>query len=106
LKRFIEAIGATPPDRSLRSAFFDKLVTIVSAGGLPHSYMAAGALATSLMFDFKCIINPHHVYIHDAQWVDGSLDAEAVKRMERSAAVMVDLMGCLAGRSYQSDWEL
>jgi NAD(P)H-dependent FMN reductase len=65
LKRFIEIIGSTPPDDSLRGAFYDKIVTFLCAAGLPHSYMAFTPTAIALMLDFKCIINPYHVYAHN-----------------------------------------
>ena len=47
LKKFIEAVGSNPPDGSLRSALFDKVVTFVNSAGLPHSYMAFGGTALS-----------------------------------------------------------
>ena len=61
LKRLIEVTGSTPPDRSLRGAWFDKVVTFAGAAGLPHSTMAFGTLATTLMLDFKCVINPYQL---------------------------------------------
>jgi NAD(P)H-dependent FMN reductase len=106
LKRFIEVVGTTPPDRSLRGAFFDKVVTFISAGGLPHSYMAIGSLAISMMFDFKCVINPYHVYVYEEQWRDGKLTDEASNRLDKSAAVMGELLRGLSQRTYRSDWEL
>ena len=60
LKKFVEYIGSTSPDGSLKGAFFDKVVTFVNSGGLPHSYMAFASLATSLMLDFKCIVSPYN----------------------------------------------
>ena len=106
LKRFIEVIGTTPPDGALRGAFFDKVVTLIGAGGLPQSYMAIGALAVSMMFDFKCIINPYHVYVDGGQWLDGELGPEASRRLDRSAAVMSELMRGLSRRTYTSNWEI
>lgn len=55
VKALVEATGATGEGR--RAAWFDKVVTFVCAAGLPHSYMATGALAQSLMLDFKCVLN-------------------------------------------------
>ena len=106
LKRFLEVIGTTPPDGSLRGAFFDKVVTFVSAGGLPHSYMAIGSTAISMMFDFKCVINPYHVYVYGEQWQDGELREDASSRLDKSAAVMGELMRGLSQRTYRSDWEV
>jgi NAD(P)H-dependent FMN reductase len=106
LKRFVEVIGTTPPDCSLRGAFFDKVVTFVSAGGLPHSYMSIGAMAISMMFDFKCVINPYHVYVYGEQWQDGELREDASSRLDKSAAVMDELMRGLSQRTYRSNWEV
>ena len=106
LKRFVEVIGTTPPDGSLRGAFFDKVVTFVSAGGLPHSYMAIGSTAISMMFDFKCVINPYHVYVYGEQWQDGELREDASSRLDKSAAVMDELMRSLSQRTYRSNWEV
>ena len=69
----------------MRGAFFDKVVTFVNAAGLPHSYMAYTSLANSMMLDFKCIINPYNVYVHNRHW-DGNdaLINDAQKRIEKS----------------------
>ena len=40
LKKFIEYVGSTPPDGTLVGALFDKVVTLLTAGGLAESYMA------------------------------------------------------------------
>lgn len=39
LKRLIEATGSTPPDGSMRGAWFDKVLTFAGAAGLPHGYL-------------------------------------------------------------------
>ena len=106
LKRFIEVIGATPPDSSLRGAFFDKVVTFVNAAGLPHSYTAFSSIAMSMMVDFKCIINPYNVYVHDRDWFNIQLCDHAANRLNKSANVMTELMRCLATRSYRSQWKI
>jgi FMN reductase len=106
LKRFVEIIGTTPPDDSIRGAFFDKIVTFVCAAGLPHSYMAFTPLALSMMLDFKCILNPYNVYVHNRHWEDGVLGDEAVERIEQSAAVLAELVKCLKGRTYRSRWDV
>ena len=110
LKRFVEVVGTTPPDGSLRGPFFDKVVTFVNAAGLPHSYMAFAPLAVSMMLDFKCVINPYHVYVHNRHWSgaapDDVLVEEASDRLRKSALVMADLMRCLAKRECRSGWEV
>lgn len=107
LKKFVEYIGSTPPDESIRGAFYDKIVMFVNAGGLPHSYMAFASLATSLMLDFKCIISPYNVYAHDGNWVDdGELDDATTARLNRSLAVLTELAERLKSRSYTSNWEI
>jgi FMN reductase len=106
LKQFIEAVGTTPPDGSLRGAFFDKIVTFVAAAGLAHSYMAFSSLAMSMMLDFKCIINPYQVYVHNRHWNGDELSSDMVRRIDKSADVMVQLMRGLSSRTYRSDWEM
>lgn len=106
LKKFVEYIGSTPPDGSLKGAFYDKIVMFVNAGGLPHSYMAFTSLAASLMLDFKCIISPYNVYAHGDSWVEGKLDDATTARLNRSLAVLTELAERLKNRSYGSDWEI
>ena len=109
LKRFVEVVGTTPPDASVRSPFFDKVVTFVSAAALPQSYMAFAPLAVSMMLDFKCVLNPYHVFVHDGHWPAAAGDLpgeEASARLRRSAVVMADLLRCLAHRDYRSGWDV
>ncbi|MEM7133901.1 MAG: NAD(P)H-dependent oxidoreductase [Chloroflexota bacterium] len=107
LKKLIEYIGSTPMDGSLKGALFDKVITFVNAAGLPHSYMAYTTLASSLMLDFKCIINPYNVYIHNRHWnEEESLIDEAQKRIEKSVKVMIELTTLLKPRTYSSTWEI
>ena len=106
LKRFVEVLGTTPPDASVRSPFFDKVVTFVTAAGLPHSYTAFAPLAVSMMLDFKCVINPYHVFVHTGHWCGDQLGEEASARLHRSVGVMTELMRCLANRNCHSGWEV
>lgn len=106
LKKYIEYVGSTPPEGNMEGALFDKIVTFVNAGGLPHSYTAFRELATSLMLDFKCIINPYHIYVHKRNWQGDALSARKIKRIEKSMAVMVELCDLLGQRTYQSTWEI
>lgn len=106
LKKYIEYVGSTPPDRTLNGALFDKVVTFVTAGGLPHSYTAFRDTASALMLDFKCVINPYHLYVHKRHWDDDTLSAEKTSRLEKTLAVMMELCHLLAPRTYRSKWEL
>ncbi|MFD2178250.1 NADPH-dependent FMN reductase [Veronia pacifica] len=106
LKKYIEYVGSTPPDGSLTGALFDKVVTFVHSAGLPHSYMAHSALSVSLSIDFKCIINPYNVYVHDRHWSDGKLSDERRPRLTKSMKVMTELCSLLIGRTYRSGWEI
>ena len=106
LKKYVEYIGSTPPDASLEGALFDKVVTFVSAGGLPHSYTAFREMATSLMLDFKCIISPYHIYAHNRHWQDANLLEGKMQRVEKSMSVLVELCTLLADRTYTSTWEI
>ncbi len=106
LKRLIEATGSTPPDDSTRGAWFDKVVTFAGAAGLPHSTMAFGALANTLMLDFKCVVNPYQIYVHNRHWTEASLSSEAHARIDKTLAVMLELTTLLQARTYSSGWEL
>ncbi len=106
LKRLVEVTGSTPPDGSLRGAWFDKVVTFACAAGLPHSYMAFSNLATTLMLDFKCVINPYQIYVHNRHWAEDGLSKEAHPRIDKTLGVMLELTTLLKPRSYTSDWEL
>jgi NAD(P)H-dependent FMN reductase len=106
LKRFVEIVGSTPPNNGIRGAFFDKIVTFVCAAGLPHSYMAFTPLAMSMVLDFKCILNPYNVYVHNRHWEGETLGEEATERINQSAAVLAELMKCLAARTYRSSWDI
>lgn len=106
LKKYIEYVGSTPPDGTLEGALFDKIITFVNAGGLPHSYTAFREAATSLILDFKCIISPYHVYAHNRHWQAGVLSEEATQRVNRSMSVLLELCTLLASRTYRSTWEI
>jgi FMN reductase len=106
LKRFVEVIGTTPRDGSVRSPFFDKVVAFVNSAGLPHSYMAFSSLATSLMLDFKCIISPFNVYATNRDWESGTLGQAATERLTKSMDVLLQLTTLLQARTYKSRWEI
>lgn len=106
LKQLIEATGATG-ERGRKAAWFDKTVTFVCAGGLPHSYMAYSSIAMSLMMDFKCIINPYVVYATERDW-DGpeTLSKPLADRMAKTMRVKREITEALSARTYSSDWEV
>lgn len=106
LKRFVELIGTTPSDGSVRGAFFDKVVGFVNAAGGPHSYMAFSALATSMMIDFKCVVSPYNVYITNRDWEPSGLSARATARLAKSMEVLLELTTLLKPRVYRSAWEI
>jgi NAD(P)H-dependent FMN reductase len=104
LKRFIESVGATGD--SITGAFYDKVVTFVFAAGLPHSYMSATNLAAVMMLDFKCIINPYIIYVHNRHWENDELIQETATRVQKAMTVMVELTSLLSKRTYTSSWEI
>ena len=107
LKKFIEYVGSTPPDGSLVGALFDKVVTLLTAGGLAESYMAYTNTAISLMLDFKCVINPYNVHVPEDAWdAAGELDDRSQRRLRKSMGVMMELGERLADRTYTSGWEI
>lgn len=104
VKALVEATGATGNGR--RAAWFDKVVTFVCAAGLPHSTMATGALAQSLMLDFKCVVNPYTAYFSERDWEGEQLRPDRSERMDKTMDVHVELAHLLQGRTYSSDWEI
>jgi FMN reductase len=106
LKRFIELVGTTPPDNAVESAFFDKVVAFVNAGGGQFSYTAFTGTATSLMLDFKCIVSPYNVYADNRDLSDGIFSARLQARVEKSMAVFLELVTLLESRTYSSTWEI
>ncbi len=104
VKKFIEMVGSTTGRQ--HGALYDKVVTFVCAAGVAHSYMSHGAMANALMLDFKCIINPYNVYVHNRHWQDDQLIEERERRLEKSMQVKQELCTLLRPRTYQSDWEI
>jgi NAD(P)H-dependent FMN reductase len=106
LKRLIEITGSTDKTLNVRSAWFDKILTFVNSAGVPHSYMAFGSLALSMMLDYKCVINPYNVYIHYGHWQKERLREAAGRRIRKSMMVMKQLVELLGNRAYSSGWEI
>ena len=106
LKKLIEYTGSTPPDGSMHSVWFDKVVTFVNSGGLPQSYMAFLDLAGSLMLDFKCVINPYHVYVDNTGWTNDELNEHVAARLTKSMRALREMTTLLAARTYRSGWEI
>lgn len=105
-KNLIEATGAEDASRGLSSPWFDQLVTFLVSGGLPHSYTAHTSLASSLMLDFKCVINPYHVYTTARDWEGARLGEKAAGKLEKTLQVKVELAGRLRSRTYHSHWDV
>jgi FMN reductase len=107
LKKVIEATGCHDPGSGITSAWFDKIVTFLCAGGVYHSYMAYAPVANSLMMDFKCIINPHVVYAVGGDFdSENTIEPKIVARLDKVMRVMVELTERLANREYRSQWEV
>lgn len=106
VKNLIELTGATGED-GRRAAWFDKVVTFLCSGGLPHSYMAYGPFALSLMLDFKCVINPYTVYATDRDFTElGQMGDRILARLGKTMTVHAELCGLLQQRTYRSTWEV
>ncbi len=104
MKHFIEVVGSTDVKRP--APFFDKLVSFIFAAGLPHSYMVMSSLAAPLMMDFRCIINPHHAYVHNRHWdAAETLTADGQGQLERMLNAHVDLTKRLKGYSQTTCWQ-
>lgn len=105
-RNLIEITGATG-EGGRSSPWFDKVVTFVCAGGLPHSYMAYGATAMSLMLDFKCVINPYAVYASTRDWsAENGMTQALSDRLRKTLDVMLELTMLLKARRYTSGWEV
>lgn len=106
VKTIIELTGAYD-GATRRAAWFDKLVTFLCAGGLPHSYMAYLPIAAGLMLDVKCVLNPYLVYASERDWTaDGEPSGALRKRLAQAVAVKLELAAALRHRSYHSDWKV
>ena len=103
-KNLIEATGATDTSRGLCSPWFDKIVTFLVSGGVSQSYTAHMSLASSLMLDFKCVINPYHSFTTSDDWEGHQLSERAVKRLEKTLRVKIELAEALRSRVYKSRW--
>lgn len=107
LKKFVEFVGSTPPDRTLKGAFYDKVLMFVNTGGLPHSYMGFTSFAMAMMLDFKCIVSPYNVYVDERCWTtEATLDERSQARLDKSMDVLLELAERLQGRTYSSSWEI
>lgn len=60
----------------------------------------------SRMVDFKCVLNPYNVYIHECHWLDGELITKTSARLRKSMQVAVELTALLQGCTYTSIWEI
>ncbi len=106
-KKIIESTGSESPITGQRAAWFDKIVTFVCVGALPHSYMAYSSAAMSLMMDFKCVINPYMIYASNDDLSDeGALSDALMARVRKTLAVKAELIAALSKRSYVSSWEI
>jgi chromate reductase len=104
-KNMVEVTGTTG-ENGRKAAWFDKFVTFLCAGGLPHSYTAYAGLASSMRLDFKCILNPYLVYPTDRDITDGVFSEALSLRMEKTLDVALELAAALRNRTYSSDWEI
>lgn len=105
-KNLIELTGSHSTTRGLSAVWFDKVVTFLVAGGLMHSYTAHHSTAVGLMTDFKCLLNPYHVYAVGGDWDGDTLKPPIEARLNKTLAVALELSAKLQHREYQSTWEM
>ncbi|CAM3678813.1 NADPH-dependent FMN reductase [Deinococcus frigens] len=106
-RTLVELTGSSDPERNLHGAWFDQPVTFLVSGGLDHGYLSHGAFALGLMYDFRCVINPHFVYATSAHWDAPQVAGEWLAgRLSRTVDRTVDLSERLRGRDYRSVWEI
>nr|WP_306468249.1 NADPH-dependent FMN reductase [Deinococcus alpinitundrae] len=90
-KNLIELTGSHSTTRGLSAVWFDKIVTFLVAGGLMHSYVSHHPLAMGLMTDFKCLLNPYHVYAIGEDWEGDTLKPPVEARLDKTLAVALEL---------------
>ena len=83
-----DCAGNGPDGNALKECLGDKPVPEVMEGSstvraFPHSYMAFGPLALSMMLDHKCVINPYSVYVHNDHWTNEELREEAKRHIRK-----------------------
>ena len=79
------------------SGWKEKPVGFLCAAGGTASYMSPIGFASSLMFDFRCLIIPRFVYCTKTDFTEaGALGPEIVLRVEQLATAAVDLSRALA----------
>lgn len=106
-RTLVELTGSSDAERNLHGAWFDKPVTFLVSGGLDHGYLSHGAFALGMMYDFRCVINPHFVYATSAHWAAPGVPGEWLsERLARTVSRTVDLSERLRGRDYHSVWEI
>ncbi|OLV18612.1 NADPH-dependent FMN reductase [Deinococcus marmoris] len=106
-RTLVELTGSSDAERNLHGAWFDKPVTFLVSGGLDHGYLSHGAFALGLMYDFRCVINPHFVYATSAHWDAPEVPGKWLAgRLARTVSRTIDLSERLRGREYQSVWEI
>lgn len=106
-RTLVELTGSSDDARGLHGAWFDKPVTFLVSGGLDHGYLSHGSFALGLMYDFKCVLNPHFVYATSAHWDAPEKPGEwLAARLERTVQRAADLSARLKDRPYRSVWEI
>lgn len=106
-RTLVELTGSSDDMRGLHGAWFDKPVTFLVSGGLDHGYLSHGSFALGLMYDFKCVLNPHFVYATSAHWDAPEVPGEwLAARLERTVERAADLSARLKDRPYRSVWEI
>lgn len=106
-RTLVELTGSSDVERGLNGAWFDQPVTFLVSGGLDHGYLSHGNFALGLMFDFKCVLNPHFVYATSAHWDAPEVPGEWLAgRLTRTVERAIDLSERLKDRSYRSVWEI
>jgi hypothetical protein len=68
--------------------------------------MAYGSVALSMMLDFKCVINPYQLYVHNRHWDDPGMMIRKQERLEKTMKVAIELTQGLSHRTYTSTWEI
>lgn len=64
------------------------------------------SLVSSLMLDFKCVVNPYHVFATSRDWNGTQLSKKMIERLEKTLQVTIELAEALRNRVYKSDWEI
>ena len=106
LKCFVEVTGTDETGRR-ELAWEDKVITFGCIAGTREAYLSWLPIANSLMLDYRCIINPFHLFATESETNGRDQDEEILShRLSRTLEKGDELARLLRGRTQRSHWHL